>query len=144
MRKSIVMLVVLALSLSVLALAGCGGNGDAGGPKDVAERFIKATLAEDADAVNELLSAEDLGNAATEEDLSGAAELFKNAKVGSAKVSGDKAKVPVKLEIKELGMTLDFDMVLLDEDGSWKVSLTETEESMSEAFEKLFEDMENL
>lgn len=144
MKKSAVILLVLALSLSMLALAGCGGSSESSdSPEKVVEKFMQGTLAEDADAVYELLSEDSQVEVTDKEDLvAGSADAIDSYTMGKAEISGDEARVPVSIVLKELDTTIEFDVVLLKEDGSWKISLSETGASMDEAFEKLFEDME--
>ena len=146
MKKIVVTLLVLALSISILALAGCGGGGNGGNddsPEQVVEEFMTATLAEDAEAVYDMLSVDSQAEVTDKEELvAGSADAIDSYDVGEATVSGDEARVPTTIVLTGLESTLEFDVVLLKEDGAWKISLSETGASMDEAFEKLMGEIE--
>ena len=146
MKKIVVTLLVLALSVSILALAGCGGGGNGGNddsPEQVVEEFMTATLAEDAEAVYDMLSVDSQAEVTDKEELvAGSADAIDSYDVGEATVSGDEARVPTTIVLTGLESTLEFDVVLLKEDGAWKISLSETGASMDEAFEKLMGEIE--
>jgi predicted small lipoprotein YifL len=142
MRKTVVMLLALALSVTVLALAGCGG-GNADSPEQVVEEFMSATLAEDAEAVYELLSAATQAELTSTVDLvEGSADAIDSYEVGEATISGDEARVATSIALTGLDGPLEFEVVLVKEDGAWKISLSETGASMDEAFEELMGEME--
>lgn len=145
MKKIIITLLVLALSISVLAFAGCGGSdsGDGDSPEKVVEQFMQGTLAEDADAIYGLLSEASKAEVTDKEELvAGSADAIDSYTVGKATISGDEARVPSTIVLTGLDSTLEFDVVLVKEDGAWKISLSETGASMDDAFEKIMEDME--
>ncbi|MDD3718113.1 MAG: DUF4878 domain-containing protein [Actinomycetota bacterium] len=145
MKKIIITLLVLALSVSVLALAGCGGSdsGDGDSPEKVVEQFMKSTVAEDADAVYDLLSEADQAEVTDKEELvAGSADAIDSYTVGKATISGDEARVPSTIVLTDLDSTLEFDVVLVKEGGAWKISLEGTGASMDDAFDKIFEDMD--
>ncbi len=122
MKKLAVTLLVLALSVSVLAFAGCGGGGDAGSPEEVVEEFMAATLAEDAEAVYGLLSADSQAEVTDKEELvAGSADAIDSYEVGEATISGDEARVPTSIVLAGLESSLDFEVVLLKEDGAWRI-----------------------
>jgi len=146
MKKLAVTLLVLALSVSVLAFAGCGGGGnggDADSPEKVVEEFMAATLAEDAETVYGLLSADSQAEVTDKEELvAGSKDAIDSYEVGEATISGDEARVPTSIVLAGLESSLDFEVVLLKEDGAWKISLSETGASMDEAFDELMGDIE--
>ena len=146
MKRIIVTLLALALTVSVIALAGCGGDGDGGNadpPEQVVEEFMAATLAEDAETVYGLLSAESQAEVPDKEELvAGSADVIDSYEVGTAVVSGDTARVPASLAMIGFESSLDFEVVLVKEDGAWKISLSETGASMDEAFDELMGEIE--
>jgi hypothetical protein len=142
MKKIIVLLLACSLVAGALVAAGCGGgtSSDSGDPKATVEQFMKATFAEDADATYELLSSESKAGVENKEELvKGASDQLGDWSVGAVTEEGDTARVKVTLTMKEAAAELTFDVVLVKEDGSWKVSLEETGKSMDEAFNKLQE-----
>lgn len=142
MKKGITIMIVLTLALGAVATAGCGGGSTSKSedPEAVVEQFMKATMGEDADATYELLSSESKAGVENKEELvKGASDQLGDWSVGAVSQEGDTARVKVTLKIKEAGSELTFDVVLVKEDDSWKVSLEETGKSMDEAFNKLME-----
>ncbi|MEW6555144.1 MAG: hypothetical protein AB1384_12770 [Actinomycetota bacterium] len=145
MKKLVVILLALALSVSIPALAGCGGgsNGADDSPEQVVEEFMSATLAEDADAVYELLSEDSQAEVTDKEELvAGSADAIDSYEVGKATINGDEARVATSIALTGFEGSLDFEVVLLKEGGAWKISLSETGASMDEAFEELMGEME--
>jgi hypothetical protein len=146
MKKIVVTLLVLALSVSITALAGCGGDGnggDADSPEQVVEKFMAATLAEDAETVYSLLSADSQAGVTDKEELvAGSTDAIDSYEVGTSTISGDEARVPTTIVLTGMDNPLEFEVVLLQENGAWKISLSETGASMDEAFNKLMGEIE--
>jgi hypothetical protein len=145
MKRLLITLFVLALAVSTLAVAGCGGgNGDgADSPEKVVERFMQATIAGDADTVYDMLTESSKAEITDRQELvEGTSEVIDSYSVGKGTVSGERASVPTTIVLTELDSSLDFQVILLDEGGSWKISLDETSASLDQAFERWLEEFE--
>jgi hypothetical protein len=140
MKKAFILLLALALLATACAFVGCGGNGDS--PQQVAEGFWKALEDGDADKAYGLLSEADKAEIGKEELVEGFAEGVESYTVGEAEVSGDTARVPMSMLLAGSGIDLEFDMVLFNENGSWKVSFIEMNKEMQKAFEELMQEYE--
>ncbi len=131
----------LALAVSAFTAAGCGG-GSSKSPDQVVNDFLQASMDENVDAAYAMLTQESKDELGSKEDLSGLSGDIGSYDVGSAKISGDEAKVPVTMEIKDSGYEMEFDMVLVKEDGAWKISLSATEVEMEKALDELMQEIE--
>jgi len=138
---AIVLAAVLATGILTLAAAGCGGggSGDAKGPEAAAQAFVDATMDADADAVYELLSAPSQKKVEDKESLVEGIDYIKGLKVGKATMKDGKAYVETKMEIREVDQDLTFNIVVVEENGVWKISLPDTEDEMDKAAEKMSE-----
>jgi hypothetical protein len=142
MKKAVIILFVMSLAATAFAFVGCGG-GDGGSPEQVVETFLKASTDGDADAAYEQITKADQAEIANKEELvEGFAEGVESYDVGEATISGDTARVALNLRLAGSGIDLEFDMVLTQENGSWKVSLSDTETEMQKAFDKLMQEYE--
>ena len=145
MKKTAALLLTVFVAFSALAftLTGCGGgeSGDAGDPAVVAQEFVDATMAEDADAAYELLSAASKSQLESRESLvEGTAEFIEEMNVGEATIEDDEAFVESTIKPKGFDQELSFNIVLVDENGEWKISLAETGAGMDKAIEQVSEE----
>ena len=139
MRRTIALLFSAVLAASVLAGMGCGGGGPKSyPPEQVTEKFLQAMMDEDADAAYDLLSEESKTAVTDKEQLvMGGSQGIEGYEVGAVTISGETARVPVTLRITGMETGLDFEVFLRDENGSWKVSLPDTQTEMDRAIEEL-------
>jgi hypothetical protein len=145
MKKAIVAAFVLALALSTLAFAGCGDSGgdSSDNPEQVVEKFLAASMNGDADAAYELITEQSKEDVTDKEELvEGFSEGLDSYEVGKGSISGDRASVPVKFQLTGLDMEIEFNIILLKEDGSWKISGPDTDAETEKALEELYEEME--
>lgn len=142
MKKAVIILLALALLATAYAFVGCGG-GDDGNPEQVVENFLEASTDGDADAAYDLLTEADKNEIVDKDELvEGFTEGVDSYEVGKTTVSGDEARVPINIRLAGSELDLAFDMILLKENGSWKISLADTETEMQVAFDKLMEGYE--
>ncbi len=136
--------VIVLVIAGLLPLAGCGKKTETGGgPDTVVVKFFEASLAEDADLAYELLSRESRGEVEDKKELvEGFSESLDSYSVGHPDISGDKARVPVTLKLKAFESELKFDMILITEDGAWRISMPESEAEMEKAMEEIFKGIE--
>ncbi len=133
------MLFVPALSVSILAVAGCGGGGSSDSPQKVVDDFLAAATSGDGDAAYGLITEESkAGVAGKSEIVEGFSEGIESCCVGEGSISGDKAMVPVvfKLDGMVMGPTFGFNVVSLKEGDAWKVSEPDPEIEMEKALDK--------
>lgn len=133
------------MALSVhLAVTGCGKEpGITGGPDTVVVRFFEAALSRDAETAYGLLSLESQGKVEDKKELvEGFAESIESYSAGHPEISGEKARVPVTLDLKAFEQELKFDMVLVTEDRAWRIDLTESEAELEKAMEEFFQRVE--
>ncbi len=147
MKKAIAMVLILALAVTALVFAGCGGSSGSGdSPEQVVEKFLKAAEKGDADTAYELVTQADKDALTDKQELTeGFTDIFGTSyEVGKGTVSGDTAKVPVKFDMGEqaMGMELEFNIVLHKEDGAWKISGDDTALEMEKTMEDMFGDLE--
>jgi len=144
-NRVIPIVAVCALALSVLlAVTGCGKEAETkGSPDTVVVRFFEASLAKDADTAYGLLSRESQGEVEDKKELvEGFAEIIDSYSAGHPEVSGEKARVPVILKLKAFEQDLEFDMILVTEDGAWRIDLPESEVELEKAMERFFQEVE--
>lgn len=143
MRKAFILLLSLCIGVAALAVVGCGGGGSSDSPEQVVEKFIKATIAGDADTAYSLISEDSKDEIETKEQLvEGVGEGVSDYSVGGASVSGDTAKVAASLTLKDLEFEMKFDMILVKEDGAWKIDLAQTQTEMEKTIEEFMKDFE--
>ncbi|MBC7254288.1 MAG: hypothetical protein H5T72_10020 [Actinobacteria bacterium] len=143
--KILVAAVVFILAALCLSFpSGCGRKVDlTGGPDTVVVKFYEAAMAKEADTAFKLLDRESQAEVENKEQfVAGFSESIGSYSVGHPEVSGEKAKVPVTLKLKPLEHELRFDMVLVLEDGAWRISMPESEAEMMKARERLFKEIE--
>ncbi len=133
--------IIMVVFLAAVA-AGCGEEtGIPGGPEGTVERFLRACMAGDAETAELLITessrreVEDLGRV-----VEGFRRIIEDYRIGSPHLSGTQARVPVSIRLTTVDADLGFDMILHQEGGSWKISLTETETEVNKAKEKVFRD----
>ena len=130
MRKIVVFLLVAFMAAALVALVGCGDGEPSESPKEVADKYLKASTALDVDTAHSLLSEVDQGNLSKEQMRAEAQELEGisfSYELGEERISGDEATVEVTLTIEneETGESesLDETLNLVKENGEWKVYL---------------------
>ena len=117
MRKVCVFLVASFLAIALLAISGCGDEASSGSPREVADEYMKASVALDVDAVYNLLSQADQ-DSLSKEQMQAEAEQMEGLsfsyELGEEKISGDEATVEVTLvvEDKETGESDSVDQTL--------------------------------
>lgn len=144
-HRILVIAVVLILAALFLSFpSGCGRKADlAGGPDTVVVKFYEAAMAKDADTAFKLLDRQSQAEVEDKEQfVTGFSESIETYSVGHPEVSGEKAKVPVSLKLKPLEHELKFDMILVLEDGAWRISIPESEAEMMKARDQLFKQIE--
>ncbi len=98
---------------------------------------------EDADTAFKLLDRESQAEVGDKSQLvEGFSESIDSYSVGHPDISGDKAWVPLTLKLKAFESELKFNMILVTEDGAWRISLPESEAEMEKAMEELFKEIE--
>lgn len=106
-------------------------------------KFYEAAMAKDADTAFKLLDRQSQAEVEDKEQfVTGFSESIETYSVGHPEVSGEKAKVPVSLKLKPLEHELKFDMILVLEDGAWRISIPESEAEMMKARDQLFKQIE--
>lgn len=130
--------------LGSLVLLGCGGKAEVtGGPDTVVVKFMEAALAEDADTAFHLLDRESQAEVGDKEQLvEGFSESIESYSVGHPEVSGERARVPLSLKLGAFEQEVSFGMILVTEDGAWKISLAESEAEMEKAMEEFFQEVQ--
>ena len=142
MKKAVFVLLTLALAATAYACAGCGGGGG-GSPEQVAETFLRASMDGDANTAYDLLTTADRDEIENQEELvEGFAEGVQGYDIGEATISGDTARVALNIRLTGTERDIAFDMVLSQENGEWKVSLSETEVEIQKAFNQLMQEEE--
>jgi len=143
MKKAVIILLVLALAAAMLAFAGCGGGGSSDTPEQVVEQFLSASMEENADAAYELISEDSKSELEDKESLvAGFSEGVDGYEVGTATISGDEARVPVSFNLAGLEAAVEFDMVLVKEDGAWKIAVADTNLEAEKALEELMQQLQ--
>lgn len=130
---------VLFLILMLAACLGCGGGADT--PQQVAEKFVQAMLDEDGDAAWAIITAASKEGISKEELVEGGSEGIEDYSIGEAVTAGDEAKVKTSFVLTGLDKPMEFDMVLVREDGAWKVSLADTQAEIEKSLEALLEEL---
>jgi hypothetical protein len=130
MRKVGVFLLIAFMMISLIAVIGCGGEDTSESPKEVADKYMKASIDLDVDTAYSLLSEVDQDNLSKEQMRAEAQELEGlkfSYELGEEKISGDEATVEVTLiiENEETGESerLDEALNLVKENGAWKIYL---------------------
>ena len=128
MRKVVVLACILSLLVSAGMMAGCGSGGSSSGsnsPEGVAQAFWLATLKGDAAASWAMLSKVVQGNLKDESTWAKSvvsSNPTATVEVGKATVTGDRAKVSLKIIAG--GTTITTQTVsLVKENGVWKVEM---------------------
>lgn len=141
---------LLALILSALLLAGCGGGGSEGpGPKEVADQYLKAITSADWEAAEKLAAASAKGALGRPE---AGDELFVNVmmsktsyKLGDAKVQGSNASIDLELTMPDMMQVTERLMAEVFADlgavFSGELSNEELEAQMTEKFEAIMNDL---
>ncbi|RJP28599.1 MAG: DUF4878 domain-containing protein [Actinobacteria bacterium] len=144
MKRALILVFVLALAAATIAFAGCGdGGGSSTTPEQVVEEFLAAAMEGDAGAAYALITEESKSGISDEEDLvSGFSESISGYEVGKATISGDKAMVPVSYQFIELESGLEFNTVLVQENGAWKISIEDTNAEAQKALEEMMQELE--
>ncbi|MBN2027246.1 MAG: DUF4878 domain-containing protein [Actinobacteria bacterium] len=130
MRKVCVLLVASFLAIALLAISGCGDEGSSESPREVADKYLKASVALDVDAAYDLLSQVDQDNL-SKEQMQAEAEQMEGIdfsyELGEEKISGDEATVEVTLIVEDVesgeSERLDDTLNLIKENGEWKIYL---------------------
>jgi Domain of unknown function (DUF4878) len=127
MRKVMVLACILSLLLSAGMLAGCGSGGSSGSnsPEGVAQAFWLASLKGDAAASWAMLSKVVQGNLKNESVWAQSvvsSNPTATVTVGKATVTGDRAKVSVKIAAGGTVITTQT-VSLVKENGVWKVEM---------------------
>ncbi|MBN2168832.1 MAG: nuclear transport factor 2 family protein [Actinobacteria bacterium] len=137
MKRVVILGCILLLAFSSALLAGCGGSGGGGGNdeaqvKAVAEKFMEATVAFDAEALGEVITETDLKS----EDYQQAKEDSKQYadvdigsmdikyEIGKVEIDGDEATVNASMSFGE--EKSNGTIYLVKENGEWKVDLEKT------------------
>jgi hypothetical protein len=130
MRKVGVFLLIAFMMISLIAVIGCGGEDTSESPKEVADKYMKASIDLDVDTAYSLLSEVDQDNLSKEQMRAEAQELEGlkfSYELGEERISGDEATVEVTLiiENEETGESerLDEALNLVKENGAWKIYL---------------------
>src|SRR4030042_3510731 len=111
MRKAVILLIALTLATMTFAWAGCGGGSSSDSPEQVVEKFLSASMEENADAAYELLTQADKDELTDKEGLvEGFSQGVEGYEVGVATISGDEARVPVNFKLTGLDQDFGFDM----------------------------------
>ncbi len=128
MKKICVFLIVSLLAIALLAITGCGDEDSSESPREVAEKYMKASIALDVDAAYDLLSQVDQDNVSKEQMQSEAEQMEGisfSYELGEENISGDEATVEVTLivEDEESGESerLEETLNLIRENGAWKI-----------------------
>jgi hypothetical protein len=134
--KKIGLLFCLVLAFTTLIAAlGCGGNGGepSESPSQVAEKYMQASIAGDANTAYNLLSSQDRQQI-TLEQMQQQAEAMKELlaqysfRVGEETINGDEATVAITITgpDPETGETAEEtqSLPLVKEDGAWKINLS--------------------
>lgn len=126
----------------LLLFFGCGEKvAVSGGPETIVVKFFEASLAGDADTAYNLLTEASKAEIKDKGELvKGFSESIDSYSAGSPKVSDNKARVPVTLKLKAFESNLSFDMILMLENGLWRISLSESGAELEKAMEELFKD----
>ncbi len=134
-------------SAMLFCLMGCNGGGDA--PQATAEQFWAAAQKNDTETGKKLVRKADVPQIKAEKQD----EQFKDGvfTFGESKVEGSQATVPTTVDMD--GKKFQFETVMVQEDGKWKVNLEKTGgnlmeamlgismEAMKKGFEKMGEQM---
>lgn len=138
MKKIIVFLFAAFLIMSFTAVLGCGddqGQSTSGeSPKEVAHKYMEASVNLDVDTAYSLLSQEDKEvydleamREEAEATMGQMAEADISYEIGEETINGDNATVAVTVIVRdsESGESQDFtdNLNLVKENGEWKVSL---------------------
>jgi hypothetical protein len=130
MRKVGVFLLIAFMMISLIAVIGCGGEDTSESPKEVADKYMKASIDLDVDTAYSLLSEVDQDNLSKEQMRAEAQELEGlkfSYELGEERISGNEATVEVTLiiENEETGESerLDEALNLVKENGAWKIYL---------------------
>ncbi len=122
-------LLLSALCVGAFAVSGCGP--DYSTPEGTVKAFHKAMDADDKEAAKRcMIKAEREEKKDGKEDEGGSVTVTKNEEskgswsVGSATITGDKAKVPVTY-VKD-GKSETANYVCIQEDGEWRISMMAT------------------
>ena len=143
MKKAVIMLLVMALAAATLAFAGCGGSGSSDTPEQVVEQFLSASMEENADAAYELISEDSKSELDDKESLvAGFSDGIDAYEVGAATISGDEARVAIVFQLSGLEGDLEFDIVLVKENGAWKIALADTNLEAEKAIEELMQQLQ--
>ena len=142
MKRIAVIIFILALVATGLMCTGCGGGDDPEGAKEAAEGLWQAFMEGNSDAAWELVTAESKESVDKENLISGASEGVNNVILEEVTISGDEDRVWTALDLQGLDRELEFDTILLKEDGEWKVSLPDTEDEINEALKKIQEEID--
>ncbi len=144
MRRAVIVLFVLALAAATLAFAGCGGDGTSSNtPEQVVGEFLAAAVEGDADTAFELISEDSKTEVGDKENLvAGFSDSVSSYEVGDATITGDKAMVPVNYQLQGMDGGLEFNTVLIMENGSWKISLSDTNAEAEKALDELMQEFE--
>ena len=143
MKKAVIFAFVLALAAATLAFAGCGNGESSFTPEQVVGEFLSAAMEGDADAAYDLITEESKSEVGDKESLvAGFSESVNSYEIGKGTVSGDRASVPVSYELEGLDGGIEFDTILNKENGSWKISLIDTNAAAEEALNELMQEYE--
>jgi hypothetical protein len=143
MRKVVILLIALTLGAAAFAWVGCGGGGTgADTPEGVVEAFLSASVEGDADAAFKLITTADQDRFTNKEDLvEGFTTGVEGYEVGPATISGDTARVPVSFQLAGLEQDFEFDMIVVDEAGAWRISISASDVEVEAAMNKLMEEV---
>ena len=143
MKKAVIFTFVLALAAATLAFAGCGNGGSSLTPEQVVGEFLSAAMEGNADAAYDLITEDSKSEVGDKESLvAGFSDSVGSYEVGKATISGDRATVPVSYELQGLDTGIEFDTILKKENGSWKISLIDTNAAAEEALNELMEEFD--
>ncbi len=102
---------------------------------------MQAMLDEDGDAAWAIITAASKEGISKEELVEGGSEGIEDYSIGEAVTAGDEAKVKTSFVLTGLDKPMEFDMVLVREDGAWKVSLADTQAEIEKSLEALLEEL---
>jgi hypothetical protein len=139
MKKTAVILLSLSLAAGLVSLVGCGGGADT--PQQVAEKFVQAMLAEDGDAAWAVISEASKEGISKEQLVEGGSKGIEDFTIGDADIAENEARVKTSFVLTGLDQPMEFDMVLIREDGAWKVSLADTQTEIEKSLEALLEEL---
>ena len=143
MKRAVIFTFVLALAAATLAFAGCGDGGSSLTPEQVVGEFLSAAMEGNADVAYDLITEDSKSEVGDKENLvAGFSDSVSKYEVGKGTVSGERASVPVSYELQGFDGGIEFDTILKQENGSWKISLSDTNAAAEEALNELMQEFE--